>query len=100
VSTLDLTGLSPELVTHIRQVPPNRQALALAGIRAKEMWPGRTYLVGLIRLGLLNGDDALAHQVAEDVLEIWRSYSELEGETYKRRYANAADRYRVPPKEV
>lgn len=74
---LDLTGLSVDVITLIRQTAPARQKLALAGIRAREMWPDRPVLVGLIRVYLLQAPTAYdREQLANDVLEIWRSYSE------------------------
>lgn len=73
---LDLTGLDPTLVALIRQTRPDAQKVALAGIRAKELWPNQRVLVGLVRLYLLQGPkQADRDELADDVLAVWRSYN-------------------------
>lgn len=95
---LDLTGLPVGVVAMIRQTAPSRQKLALAGVRAKEMWPKQPVLVGLIRAYLLGAPNAQdAEQLANNVLEIWSSRTEIAAEEYNRGYANAQDRYATPP---
>lgn len=65
----------------IRQTPSSRQKSALAGIRAKEIWPEQLVLVGLVRAYLLNAPSVQdSEQLANDILEIWRSYSEKKQE--------------------
>lgn len=78
---LDLTGLPVELVALIRQTHPQVQKATLAGLRAKELWPNQLVLVGLVRVYLLQGPkQADRDELADDVLAIWRSYSEQKQE--------------------
>lgn len=78
---LDLTGLPPGIVALIRQTALSKQKAALAGIRAKEMWADQPILVGLVRAYLLGAPTAQdGEQLANDVLELWRSYNERKQE--------------------